>query len=162
TEVMELQILTGGRPAQARLAQWDEFNLDAQTWKVPLHTTVNGRRWYRRKRKDAFTVYINRPAVQLLRAIKKRQEEQEGGLRKFVFSHGPALTASKDYHPTYAWRRRETSKYGDSDFRYGGGVIRESTVQSYFRISMGVKNYDLHGFRGSFKQFQIAHGYNEL
>src|SRR5262249_12921138 len=51
---------------------------------------------------------------------------------------------------------------GDSDFRYGGGVIRETAVYSYFKISMGVKNYDLHGFRGSLKQFQITHGYNEL
>src|SRR5262249_28588874 len=95
-------------------------------------------------------------------AIKKRQEEQEGGLRKFVFSHGPALTASPGYHPTYAWIRKETSKYGDSDFRYGGMPITNSAVRDYFRITMGVKNYDLPGFRGSFKQFQVAHGYSEL
>ena len=128
-EVMELQILTGARPAQARLAQWEEFDLDNQTWKVPLHTTVNGRRYYRRKRSDPLELYINRQAVALLRAIKKRQEEQEGGLRKFVFSHGPALTASPGYHPTYAWIRKETSKYGDSDFRYGGMPITNSAVR---------------------------------
>ena len=162
TEVIELQILTGGRPAQARLAQWEEFDLDNQTWKVPFRTQVNGKRFRRRKRRDSFTVYINRPAVQLLRAIKKRQETEEGGLRKFVFSHGPALTASEGYHPSYAWIRKETSKYGDSGFRYGGMPITAGAVQSYFKISMGVKNYDLHGFRGSFKQWQIAHGYNEL
>jgi integrase len=162
TEVIELQILTGGRPAQARLAQWPEFDLDNQTWAVPFMTTVNGKKYQRRKRKDPLVLYINRQAVELLRAIKKRQEEKEGGLRKFVFSHGPALTASKDYHPSSAWRRRETTKYGDSDFRYGGMVIRDNAVLSYFRISMGVKNYDLHGFRSSFKQWQIEHGYNDL
>jgi integrase len=157
TEVIELQILTGGRPAQARLAQWPEFDLDNQTWTVPFRTQVNGKKYQRRKRKDPLVIYINRPAVMLLRAIKKRQEEKEGGLRQFVFSHGPALTLGKDYHPSYAWHRKETSKYGDSDFRYGGVVISAGAVQSYFKISMGVKNYDLHGFRGSFKQFQIQH-----
>jgi len=157
TEVMELQILTGGRPVQARLAQWDELDLDNRIWKVPLHTTVNGKRYYRRKRKDPLEIYINRQAVRLLRAIKKRQEEKEGGLRKFVFSHGPALTVGEGYHPTHAWRRQETSKYGDSDFRYGGVVITAGAVQSYFRISMGIKDYDLYGFRSSFKQFQIQH-----
>jgi integrase len=157
TEVIELQILTGGRPAQARLAQWDEFDLDNQNWKVPFKTPVNGRRVQRRKRKDALDIYINRSAVKLLKAIKKRQEEKEGGLRKFVFSHGPALTASEGYHPSYAWIRKETSKYGDSDFRYGGNVITDRAVHDYFKFSMGVKNYDLHGFRGSFKKFQIQH-----
>ena len=157
TEVIELQILTGGRPVQARLAQWDELDLDNRIWKVPLHTTVNGKRYYRRKRKDPLEIYINRQAVRLLRAIKKRQEEKEGGLRKFVFSHGPALTVGEGYHPTHAWRRQETSKYGDSDFRYGGVVITAGAVQSYFRISMGIKDYDLYGFRSSFKQFQIQH-----
>jgi integrase len=157
TEVMELQILTGGRPAQARLAQWDELNLDNRIWKVPLHTTVDGKRYHRRKRKDTFEIYINRQAVRLLRAIKKRQEEKEGGLRKFVFSHPPALTANEGYHPSHAFRRQEMSRYGDSDFRYGGKVITAGAVQSYFRISMGVKDYDLYGFRGSFKKFQIQH-----
>jgi integrase len=162
SEAIELQILTGGRPLQAILAQWDEFDLDAQIWKVPLHTTVNGRRYYRRKRKDLFTIYINRPAVRLLRDIKKRQEKKEGGLRKFVFSWGPALTASKDYHPSFAWQRKETSRYGDSDFRYGGMPITRRGVHDYFTTTMGVKDYDLYGFRGSFKQWQVAHGYNEL
>jgi integrase len=155
TEVMELQILTGGRPAQARLAQWDEFDLDKRIWRVPLHTTVNEKRFYRRKRKDAFVIYINRQAVHLLREIKKRQEEKEGGLRKFVFSHPPARTAGEGYHISHALRRQETSRYGDSDFRYGGMPITAGAVQSYFRISMGVKEYDLYGFRSSFKQFQI-------
>jgi integrase len=161
-EAFELQILTGGRPVQARLAQWDEFDLDNQTWKVPLHTTVNGKRYYRRKRKGTFAIYINRQAVELLRTIKKRQEMEEGGLRKFVFSHGPALIASKDYHPSSAWRRRERSRYGDSEFRYGGTPITDRGMNDFFRNTMGVKNYDPHGFRGSFKQWSIAHGYNDV
>src|SRR5262249_26268161 len=123
----------------------------------PFKTTVNGRTFQRRKRKDSLVIYINRPAVKLLKAIKKRQEQEWGGLRKFVFSHGPALTASEGYHPAYAFARKETSKYGDSDFRYGGNVITDRAVHDYFKLSMGVKDYDLHGFRGSFKKFQVQH-----
>jgi integrase len=161
-ECIEFQILTGARPVQARLARWRELDLDSQTWTVPQRTIIDGKVYNRRKRKGVGVFYLNRPAVKLLREIKKRQETKEGGLRDFVFSHGPSLIASPGYHPAYALERKETSKYGNSDFRFGGKVLGPEAVHSYFTETLGIKDYDLHGFRGSFKKFQARHGLNEL
>jgi integrase len=162
-ELLEFQILTGARPAQARLAQWPEFDLDNQTWTVPHHTTVMGKRYYRRKRNDSAHIYINRQAVQLLRAIRARQEaEGKGKLRLFVFSHGLARTSGEAYSPSSWWRRKQKSQYAESDFRFGGKVIAESAVREYMRTCLGIENCDPHGFRGSLKKFQIDNGYNEL
>jgi len=167
SELLEFQILTGARPAQARLAKWDEFDLDNQTWTVPLHTDVNGKRFYRRKRSknraNSVKFYINRPAIILLRTIKARQEQDVGGLRPFVFSHGPSKVADPNYYyPSATFFRQKTSKHGDSELRHGGGPLTQQAPTEYIRVTLGVKNYDQHGFRGTFKQWSIANGYSDL
>ena len=119
-------------------------------------TEIDGKRYYRRKRKEKLVLPVNSAAVKLLRRLKRHQEEN-GGLRRFVFSHDLSLIAvSEDYHPSQTWARAEKSKWGQSPFRYGGGKpLRHNAVEHFFKNSMGIKDYDLYGFRGSFKQFQI-------
>ena len=60
--VIELQLLTGCRPTEARLAELGEFSLSAARWVVPAARSKTGR---------PFEVHLSEQAVDLVRRAKK-------------------------------------------------------------------------------------------
>jgi integrase len=54
---IELQLLTGVRPGEARLASWDEIDLEKATWTIPAERVKSGR---------MFIVHLSPAALALL------------------------------------------------------------------------------------------------
>jgi len=59
---LQLVILTAARAGMVRCATWDEFDLEAATWRLPAE---------RMKTRQAFTVPLSRQAVELLQTIPR-------------------------------------------------------------------------------------------
>lgn len=68
---IELQLLTGSRPTEVRLAQWGEFDLDKRLWVIPASRVKSGRE---------FRVHLSDGAL----AVLERAAEQ-GGKSGYVF-----------------------------------------------------------------------------
>jgi integrase len=63
---LELEILTGVRPAEAREAKWEEFNLDAAVWSIPRA---------RMKKDKLHRVPLSEQALALLSRVKNNNSE---------------------------------------------------------------------------------------
>ncbi|MDR7283453.1 integrase [Pseudomonas corrugata] len=62
SNALQLLILTAARAGMVRFATWDEFDLDAATWRLPAE---------RMKTRQPFSVPLSRQAVALLRTIPR-------------------------------------------------------------------------------------------
>ena len=72
---IEFQLLTGARPTEARLATWDEFNLERHTWLIPAERIKSGR---------AFKAHLSSQAINVL----ERAEAIVDPTNLFVFRGG--------------------------------------------------------------------------
>lgn len=64
---IELQLLTGARPGEARLAQWSEMRLDRRHWVLPAERVKSDR---------AFTIHLSDAAVALLKRAKANKADK--------------------------------------------------------------------------------------
>jgi len=75
---IELQLLTGVRPGEARLASWDEIDLEKATWTIPSERVKSGR---------MFIVHLSPAAIALLeraRDLRGLNSTGDGGRDDFV------------------------------------------------------------------------------
>lgn len=78
--IIELQLLTGARPSEARMATWSEVDLDASVWVIPPERVKSGRE---------FRVHLSAEAA----AVFKRAERLRNATSDYVFpgAEGGAL-----------------------------------------------------------------------
>jgi integrase len=62
SKALQLVILTAARAGMARLAKWDEFDIEAATWNLPAE---------RMKARQAFSIPLPKQAIELLQALPR-------------------------------------------------------------------------------------------
>ena len=75
---IELQLLTGVRPGEARLASWEEIDLEKATWTIPAERVKSGRK---------FMVHLSPAALALLeraRVLRGLNSTNDGRRNDFV------------------------------------------------------------------------------
>jgi integrase len=103
---LQLLMLTGVRPGELRLAQWDEFNLDAGTWEIPKE---------RMKMRKLHTVMLSKQAVELLKQLKTYTAYQSYVLPDLIGSR-PVSNATFNMALRRIWTKYRVVAHGFRHF----------------------------------------------
>jgi integrase len=134
-------LLTTARCGQARQARWDLIDFDAKTWTSPGIVTKT-----LKKTGQAHVIYLNAPALQLLKDLRARQQA-EGSYQAdgYVFVYGDM----------------DVPRMGQQMFGQAIGRLddKRADTQSikFLQNTMQRKDLTLHGFRDSFGSWMELH-----
>ncbi|HWN50265.1 MAG TPA: site-specific integrase [Xanthobacteraceae bacterium] len=137
--LLEFIILTAVRIGEAILAKWDEIDLEARVWTCPAQRTKTGKRSGK-----PHEVFLNAPAMQILRAMQAMQE-QEGTAGEYVFVH--RLTrdprARQHVHMT-------------------GKTFHHEAPSVFLRGRLQRPDLTTHGFRTTFRSWARQNGFDHI
>jgi len=131
--LLQFIILTAVRTSQAREARWEEFNLNTKVWTCPPERTKFGK-----VSKTAHVIYLSAPALQVLKTMQVRQAaDRTAG--EYVFTYG----------------QQDAPRMGQQ--MVGQPIMGDTHLIKFLQNTLGRKDLTVHGFRSSFKSWQVDH-----
>lgn len=103
---IQILMLTGVRPSELRLSQWNEFNLDGGTWEIPKE---------RMKMRKAHVVMLSTQAVDALKQLKTFTGYQSFVLPDLI-GHNPISNATFNMALRRIWTKYRIVSHGFRHF----------------------------------------------